>query len=57
MVAGKIVIEAREQLWGEKNCRSGSFSTQTKNAVCGSLQNQSLGAIDFVGTSLCRGKV
>ncbi len=27
------------------------------NAVCGLLQNQSLGAIDFAGTSLCRGKV
>ncbi len=27
------------------------------NAVCGLLQNQSLAAIDFAGTSLCRGKV
>jgi len=27
------------------------------NAVCDLLQNQSLGAIDFAGTSLCRGKV
>jgi len=26
------------------------------NAVCGLLQNRSLGAIDFAGTSLCRGR-